>query len=112
MINSVAYRIFFQSIMPLVLTGLLWAMAAPYFYTMMDSDNVYMEVPDPMTNGAEEENVETMNDYTKDCKVRQINPECRFSSSEINFYSASVEAFFDFHFLEIPYPPPEHILPV
>lgn len=112
MINSVTYRIFFRSIMPLVLTGFLWTMAAPYFYTMMDYENIYIEMPDPMTNGAEEENLESMNDCIKDYKVRQNKLECRFLSSENNLYSATVEAFFDFHFLEILYPPPEHILVV
>lgn len=111
-IHSATYRIFITSILPLVLVGFLWTLAVPYFYSVMDNNKVVLEWMDPISNSAEEENVENINELEKDLKLRFISPNLLTLTTESTSYSASFESFSDFNFLETPNPPPEIILSV
>jgi len=106
-INAVSYRLFITSILPLVLAGFLWTLAVPYFYAFMDKGHVVMEYMDPLADGAEEENVENMNELEKDYKLRLTSPDFSAFTNRNTVYTTSLEVFGDFDFMEIPNPPPE-----
>ena len=107
MINAVSNRFFITSILPLVLAGFLWTLAVPYFYEVMDEGHIVMEFMNPMAGGAEEENVENMNELENDYKLRLTSPDFSAFTTRNTIFTTTLEVFGDYDFMEIPNPPPE-----
>jgi fatty-acid desaturase len=86
----------------------MWTLAVPYFYPSMDAISIEHVYNVLIENTAEEENVENINKYEKDCKIRWNSRDFQTMAIGIKMRQTSPETFSNFHFLEIPNPPPEN----
>lgn len=106
-IGSAAYQSIMKSMVLLVLSGFLWALAVPYIYSFTDEATTRLEYFNPVGNDAEEENVESFSDFEKDLKLRFSLTDNQLTTAKHTISFNSPEAFFSHLFMEIPNPPPE-----
>jgi hypothetical protein len=98
-----------KALMPVLLSGLLWTIAVPYFYGMTSRSVVHGWF-EPVTNAALKVMAENLVEEEHEWNRRTAGTVAASLNSVTTFKILPHNNCFLQHFLEIPNPPPEPIL--